>query len=79
MVAHVQASDSLPVVSGFELRVDGTILGRLWKTESFLRLGLHEKGCPLKSLVGILLVNGRVVLAGVFAAFRHERDEGEEL
>lgn len=75
-------SNSLPVVVGFKQSVAievGTVLGSLWKTESLLQLSLNKVGGAPESFVIVLFVDGSVMLAGVFAALHHERDQREKL
>ena len=53
--------------------------GYLRKTESLSHFGLDEKRSTLVSLVGVFLIDSRMVFPRDFATFHHEIDQGEQL
>ena len=49
------------------------------KLKALLNLLLNENGCALVSFIHIFLVDGRMVLLWVVAAFEHDRNQLAEL
>jgi hypothetical protein len=48
-----------------------TVSGHERKRKALAQLGLDKDGCALIALVGVLLVDGRMVLLWVVAAFKN--------
>lgn len=53
--------------------------GYLRKTEPLSHFGFNKKRSTFVSLVGVFLIDSRMVLSRDFAAFHHEIDKGEQL
>lgn len=47
--------------------------------ESLFHLCLDKKGGTLEALVRVFLIDSRVMLARIFTALEHKRDEWEQL
>ena len=50
-----------------------------WEYKALAHLSLDEESCTLVPTITVFLVDGRMMLVGVLAAFLHHGNEGPEL
>lgn len=69
---------NLPVI--VEIGQDsGAVTVDVQNLKAVLHFILDEMGSAFETLVGVLVEDGAMMLAGVFTALNHKRDQGEKL